>query len=164
MSEVKELFLDLLHMTGMFLSSGYNLPSEAMLDRESYIQICREHEERRAKWMIKEMQRQKLLSIEDRGDQIIISLTEKGKLEAIKKQILDGADELKDGALCLVSFDIPEHVSNSRKVLRNFLKQAGFTQIHKSLWHSRANLIEPLKALVEKLEIDEWVKIYKAYE
>lgn len=163
MSEFKEQFLDLLHMTGMAMSSGRHMPSELFLDRDSYQKWCALKEKKRVKWMKKEMERQDLLRIREKGNQLIIEVSEKGKIEALKQEILNNDTELPIGTSCLVSFDIPEVVEKSRKAFRNFLKKAGFKQMHRSVWLSNRNIITPLKQLVQRLEIEDWVRVYQVF-
>lgn len=162
MSETKEFFLDLLHMTGMALSSGRHMPSVAMLDRESYYKICAAYEKKKVWQMKKELEKQKLLKIQEKGKNIEIALTEKGKMKALKEEILRCDKQLPKGVVCLVTFDIPENVSKSRQILRLFLKRAGFYQIHLSVWQSDKDLAKPLQTLINDIGITKWVKVYTA--
>ena len=164
MPEVKEFFLDILHMTGMALSSGGKMPSTAILDRESYYRICEAYEKQRVRQMVKELERQNFLQIKEKGNQIIINLTQKGKLEALKREILHNPTKLPRGMICLVTFDIPENVKKSRQVLRRFLKQAGFKQVHLSVWQSDNDVVDALQDLIDRLDIKKWVKVYTAFD
>jgi DNA-binding transcriptional regulator PaaX len=112
--------------------------------------------------MKKELEKQKLLKIQEKGKRIEIAITEKGKMKALKEEILNCSEKLPKGVVCLVTFDIPENVSKSRQILRLFLKKAGFYQIHLSVWQSENNLAKPLQTLVDDLGITKWVKVYTA--
>ena len=162
MSDTKEFFLDMLHLFGVFLTSGYSIPPSYICDRESYYSFMREHEEIKARKLVYELKRQKLVQIQEKGNEVIFELTHKGKIEAIKQKILSTTDLLPDNTICLVSFDIPENVSKTRLVFRRFLKQAGFRLAHLSVWESKLNVVEPFKELIEMLGIARWVRVYKA--
>jgi DNA-binding transcriptional regulator PaaX len=162
MSEIKEFFLDILHTTGMALSSGRHMPSVAMLDRESYHRICAAYEKNRIRRMIRDLERQKLLTVQNKGKQIELNLTEKGKMIALKAEILNSDKKLPDGVVCLVTFDIPENVKKSRQILRLFLKKAGFKQVHLSVWQTSKDLGKPLQQLIDDLGINKWVRVYTA--
>ena len=154
----------MLHMAGIALSSGTSMPSVAVLNRESYYRMCEAYEKKRLWQIKKELERQELMTIKEKGDEIIINLTDKGKMKALKEAILKPADKLPDGMVCLVSFDIPENIKASRQVLRLFLKKANFKQEHLSVWKSDNDVLEPLHTLINDLKINKWVKVYTAFE
>ncbi len=161
-SEVKEVFLDFLHMGGVFLTSGYSIPPDFIVSRASYEAYCREQEAykiRRAKY---ELKRQKYLEIKNKGDEVVFELTHKGVVEALKQKILSTEEKLPNNEFCLVSFDIPENTKKTRRVFRDFLKRAGFHQEHLSVWRNDTDVIRPLVELVKILKIEKWVKIYQA--
>ncbi len=160
MSEIKETFLDLLHLAGMAMSNGRHMPSTMFLDRESYNRWCEIQERKKMKRFKYEIKRQNILKIEERHNEIILHISQKGKLEALKQQIMSTEDELPKGQLCVVSYDIPEIAKKSRAVFRGFLKRSGFAQLHKSTWHTRKNVVKTLKQLIDKLEINEWVSVF----
>lgn len=161
-SEVKEVFLDFLHMGEVFLSSGYNIPPEFIVSRASYEAYCREQEEykiRRAKY---ELKKQKLMRVRKKGEEVIFELTRKGITEGIKQEILNTKKRLPASECCLVVFDIPENVKSTRHVFRSFLKRAGFKQVQLSVWKSKLDIVSLLSNLIEKLEIKKWVVVYRA--
>lgn len=108
------------------------------------------------------IKKQQLCEMKEKGNMIIFNISEKGMLEAIKQEILSERSELPEGSLCVVSFDIPEVVEKSRKAFRDFLKKAGFKQLHRSVWQSNLNVIQPLKVMVKQLEIEKWVTVFQA--
>jgi len=161
-SEVKEVFLDFLHMGQVFLAYGYKIPPEFVLNRASYESYCRRHEEykiRRAKY---ELKRQKLLQIREEGGLVVMKLTEKGKIEALKQEIISIKKKLPKSEQCLVVFDIPENISKLRDVFRSFLRKAGFEQVQLSVWQSQFDVIGLLSRLVKQLDIEKWVQVYRA--
>ena len=83
------------------------------------------------------LRKQGCIKIEKRGQQIYISLTEKGKKKAGMFQI----DNLKikrakkwDGKWRLVIFDISELKKIYREAFRGKLKELGFYPLQKSVW------------------------------
>ncbi|MBU0531289.1 MAG: hypothetical protein ABIG32_03555 [Candidatus Uhrbacteria bacterium] len=162
MSQTKETFLDLLHLAGMMMSNGRSMPSELFLDKASYKKWCESQERIRLKILMQAIKKQQLCEMKEKGNMIIFNISEKGMLEAIKQEILSERSELPEGSLCVVSFDIPEVVEKSRKAFRDFLKKAGFKQLHRSVWQSNLNVIQPLKVMVKQLEIEKWVTVFQA--
>lgn len=164
MSNTLEMLKDLLHMTGMAMSSGRHMPSVAMLDRESYERILDQRKRYESNRLIRRLKEQELIKIKEKGQTVVITITDKAVCRLLKQDIKTGATFLPGKKVCLVSFDIPEHVRDSRDVLRRFLKEADFDQVHRSVWRSKYDVIKPLKELIETLEIGDWVKIYLSEE
>lgn len=162
MSETTEMLKDLVHLAGMAMSSGRNMPSEAMLDRYSYERLLEKRKRYKSNKLLKELKHQKLIKIKEKGDKVKILVTDKGKFKLLKDDIRLGSNFLPKGKVCLVSFDIPEHARESRDVLRYFLKEADFEQVHRSVWRSPYDVIAPLQKLVENLGAGDWVKVYLA--
>lgn len=155
---------DLAHMAGMALTSGRHMPSIAYLDRESYERIMEKRKRYESNRLIRELKRQELIEIEEKGNRIMISITDEAKYRLLKNEVRFNADFLPGKKICLVSFDIPEHVRKSRNVLRSFLKEADFEQVHRSVWRTKYDVVKPLKELIDNLGIGDWVKVYIADE
>lgn len=162
--DTKEFLLDMLHLFGVFLSSGYSTPPSYICDRESYYRFIQQNKEIEARKLVYKMKQQRLLNIQIKGNEVVLELTEKGRLNALKLQVLNTKDELSDGEVCLVSFDIPEYIRKTRNAFRNFLKKAGFKPIHQSTWGNQLDLIEPMSSLIKGLGISKWVRVYLAKE
>jgi len=162
MSETKDFFLDMLHLFGVFLTSGYSVPPSYICDRESYNRFLLEQERYKARKILHELKKRKYLEIKKKGDFVFFELTRKGCLEALKQKILNTNNELPGNQVCLVSFDIPENVKKVRNVFRNFLKKSGFEQVHLSVWQNRLDIIDVISEYVRCLGIEKWVQIYKA--
>ena len=162
LSDTKEFFQDVLYLFGVFLSSGYSTPPRYACYRESFRRFMQEHEKIKAQKLIYDLKKQKLIQIQQKGDEVVFELTQKGRVAAIKQQILSTKAVLPNGQVCLVTFDIPENVSKVRYLFRRFLKQVGFKFVHLSVWECKLDVIESLKNLVKELEITRWVKVYKA--
>jgi len=103
-----------------------------------------------------------LLKLETVGGRIFISLTAKGKVEAMKNRIINTTKKFSADRLCLVSFDIPEHIRNIRWHIRQLLKRADFEMVHKSLWKSTKDVSDDFALLIKELDIQDWVHVYIA--
>ncbi len=143
------------------LSGAYGLVRGQM--RGANIQARRL--ERKAKLQAqKRLVEQELIKLDDKGDKILVSLTDRGRIEVLKQKVIDTKKELSKGKCCLVSYDIPEHVRNIRWVIRNLLKEAEFEIVHLSLWRSKKDVVNDLRALVKEIDAEDWVKVYLAEE
>ncbi len=110
----------------------------------------------------KRLVEQELIKLEEKGDKIFVSLTSRGRVEALKDRIVNTEDRLLNGQVCLVSFDIPEHIRNIRWHIRQLLKEAGFEMLHKSLWQSYGDVVTDFSTLIKSLDIQDWVKVFRA--
>lgn len=158
----KKVLLDVLHATGMILTCACHLPSAAYLDRKTYEAICKA-KERRAVWQaLKRLEKQKLLSVEKKGERVVIEFTAKGKTAILQENIRQIKELLPRGEYCVVCFDVPEQIRHVRWFLRDFLKEAGFEKVQKSVWRSPYNVIEPFYELVQTMDIEDWIQIFQA--
>ncbi|MFH1405444.1 MAG: hypothetical protein ABIH21_05135 [Patescibacteria group bacterium] len=87
-------------------------------------------------------------------------LTTKGIIESLLVTIFETKENLAEEQLCFISFDIPMVINSARKKLRQFLKKAGFKQIHQSLWATTKNIIQELEAILEMFNYDEYIRIF----
>lgn len=86
---------------------------------------------------IKRLQKQKLLSIEDRDGEQIVTLTKNGKHRILRYSVEDLAIEKPpswDGLWRLVMYDVHERSKVLRDVFRQALKSLGFYQLQESVW------------------------------
>ena len=164
LSATKDYFLDMLYLFGVFLSSGYSTPPRYACDRESYERFCESAKKAERYWIEQEIKEQELLELQIHGNEVVLELTEKGVLEALKGEIRKTKENLKNGECCIVSFDIPEYIRKTRSAFRRFLKSAHFTQIQRSVWKSEYNVMEPMSELVNRLKIEKWAKVFRATE
>jgi DNA-binding transcriptional regulator PaaX len=92
-------------------------------------------------------------------EKLILKLTEKGKDKALMVKIKTFKDEDWDGKWRLVSFDIPETRRTVRDLLRNRLKEWGFTKMQNSVWKSKVDCGVQMKIFIRELGIEKWVKV-----
>lgn len=90
-------------------------------------------------------------------------LTERGRLEYLKLKLVE-AEELAEGRVCVIVFDIPEKESRIRKLLRNFLSGNYFILIQKSVWISRFDVAKTMSKLIVFLELEDWVRVFESRE
>lgn len=69
---------------------------------------------------------------------------------------------LENGALLLVSFDIPEGRRLDRARLRSYLKKCGFLQLQASLWVSNKDYQSDIQDFVTELKLDDYICILLA--
>lgn len=83
------------------------------------------------------LQKKGLLELQRVGEDVTMTLTEKGKRQAGKFQIDDLAimrPKRWDGKWRIVMFDIPEASKLVRNIFRRKLKEFGFVRIQQSVW------------------------------
>lgn len=163
-SEAKEFLFDLLYLSSAFLTSACRVPREVDIDRRAYERMCRAYEKKAAWQNIQRLKEQKLLTIREHGDRIILALSDLGRIEALKLHIRCKKQELPAGEWCLVSFDVPEDVRRTRLYIRRFLKEVGFERLHHSLWRTRKDLVVPMGELIRRMKATSWMRVFRARE
>lgn len=143
------------------LTVGYQPVAVARygLDGVYRMRSAREAAERRAN--LKRLEAKKLLSIKVEGHKYWAALTKDGIQEVIRQKVLD-AELLPEDKSCVVVFDVPEIERGWRKALRNFLCQASFVCLQKSVWISPFNATAPLRQLFANVNAWRWVKVFTA--
>lgn len=61
----------------------------------------------------------------------------------------------------MVIFDIPEELSHKRRRFRSLLQRLDFQQTQKSVWTSRYDHRETIKAALSELEIQEFIQMFE---
>ena len=162
-SRAANLFKHVVDGLDLFFTVGYR-PQKVLLYGMDGIHRMRKAEERKLqREAMRRLEKRKLLKIEKRADQYFVSLTEKGAKEYLRLKVLD-SDLYEDGHECLVVFDIPETQRKLRKALRDFLSEAGFIPIQRSVWISQFNAGEAIGELLNKKGQKRWVRIYEVRE
>ena len=112
--------------------------------------------------IIKEFHQERLVEYAERDDGTInIVITEAGREKALSFKI----DSLKikkspiwDKKWRLVSFDIPEYLSNVRATLREKLQELGFKQLHKSVFIFPYPCEDEINFLVEFFNLRSYIR------
>lgn len=94
-------------------------------------------------------------------EELVIRLTDPGKEKALWAKMLAG-DKKWDGRWRLVIWDIPEKRRPARDLLRQKLKQLGFTRWQKSVWASKINCTDILRDFIKKVRIEDWVMVIES--
>lgn len=68
--------------------------------------------------------------------------------------------KLKNGAVCLVVFDIPEQARKSRDAFRGFLRAAGFSLAQRSVWSTDLDVLKDVSRFIEDVGIGKWVQVF----
>ncbi|MBI2019997.1 hypothetical protein HYS94_01085 [Candidatus Daviesbacteria bacterium] len=77
--------------------------------------------------------------------------------------ILKTEDQIEwDGKWRIIVFDIPEKRRSIRDILRSRLKLWGFKPWQQSVWASKKNLTNKLRALIKELGIEDWVLVIES--
>jgi len=125
----------LLLSSGVVLTAAILFPGLGLLYRE--YKRWQTFEKRRLKETVRRLHKQKLVKVVERNGQLLVELTEKGKIKALSYKI----DEMTikkpakwDGLWRVVIFDIPEKKRLARDVLRNKLRLLGFYKLQKSVF------------------------------
>jgi len=130
----------------------------------SGIREMRKAQER--KWergIINRLKQKELIEIEKRAGEVFVALTQEGAKEYLRQKVF-AADLYEDDHECLVVFDVPESKRKVRKMLREFLSDAGFIPIQKSVWISKFMAGEALGRLFSTTETRHWIRIYEVRE
>ncbi len=143
-------------------SGPYDAASVFSLDRGDYEAVLRARERRRRWQELQRLKGQKLIAIRERGDQVIITLTDAGRAALLREQIKNTKTRIPVDSCCLVTFDFPEDARAARNVFRDLIKRAEFKQEQKSVWSSPHDVFEPLQRLIALLKCDDWIHVYRA--
>ena|SRR3989344_9604462 len=95
-------------------------------------------------------------------EKLMLKLTETGKDKALMIKVKTFNEADWDGKWRLVSFDIPETKRTVRDLLRNRLKEWGFTRMQNSVWRSKVDCALQIKIFIKELGIERWVKVLES--
>jgi hypothetical protein len=116
--------------------------------------------EQELKKLIGYLDRLRYIQIRRKGKEVLIKLTEKGRMQALKQVAFRGAPKLSDGQRCYISFDIPNQAIGVRDALRGILKRSDFSMVYHSLWTTDRSVVAELRHLVEDLKAERWVHVF----
>lgn len=100
-----------------------------------------------------------LLEIERCGSEALYRLTKDGLVQVLKDRIILEQNEILDGTVCYVVFDVPEDVKRTRNGFRDFLKNSGFTQLQQSIWSTTKDVAETMSGLIDVLGLAKWIRV-----
>lgn len=131
---------------------------------EEYMQMRSFFEKREKRQALRRLKQKQLIKIEKIGKNAFVFLTDHGYIESLRARLLISNNDLPSGQVCLVSFDIPEHVRDVRRALCVLLRKIGFECVQKSVWISHKNVVSPFKRYIEQASLNEWVRVFLAQE
>ena len=115
----------------------------------------------------KTLVRRKLVKVKEKGETLILEVTEDGKKLQKEYQLQDSVKKLKisipktwDGKWRLVAFDIPEPKKHAREALRDFLKQFGFCRAQKSVFVHPFHCESEIDLLTETFDVQKHVQYF----
>lgn len=121
----------------------------------------KKYNKKRLRQIVKRLSDQELISFREGREDTIVTLTEKGKLKALKFNIdnLKIAEPVRwDGKWRIVLFDIPESKKAGRETLRRKLKELGFYQFQKSAFIHPFECKDEVSFIRANFEIKDYVK------
>ena len=160
-SHTTDVFLNIINDASWFLSQGYRSPGWGMTVTDLQ-RIDNAKERRRQYKAIKRIEQQGKWAVRREGRRMILQLTSKGHVDALKKQIIFSDQQLPEWEVCLVVFDVPEPMRSLRAELRRLLRKAGFYPIQRSVWEGEKDVVNELFALVDVLKAEKYIRIYRA--
>ena len=105
-----------------------------------------------------ELKRRRWIEVKTMGDRLCARLTDQGWQRALRDRIRTETAKCA-GGVCIITFDVPEVERRIRKILRLFLKECGFKKLQHSVWMTDKNVIAPLILLLQRKNLDQWIKI-----
>lgn len=84
------------------------------------------------------------------------------KLTSLGKDYLGKKEEKWDGKYRIVIWDIPERKRRVRDLFRRRIKQWGFASWQRSVWISKRNVTNQLRALVEELVLENYIAVIES--
>lgn len=117
-------------------------------------------ERRVAQRQIARLKKQKWIEVQQRGDEMMIRLTDLGMLIALRAQ-MRLCSPCPKGECVLVTFDIPETQRSLRLHLRRFLRECGFLPVQKSVWTCDRDVAELFDVFIDRIGARPWVSVFR---
>lgn len=116
---------------------------------------------------IQRLEKQKLVEIVVEKEAQIVKITNQGR-QKILRYALDELSVKKpnswDEKWRLISFDLPENISQKRKIFVEYLNVWGFYPLHKSVYLQAYPCLDEIEFLRSYLGINEYVKVFTVTE
>lgn len=116
---------------------------------------------------VKRLERQELVSWAERGGELQLTLTDKGRKRLLQYDV----DALKvddtkrwDGLWRVVVFDVPEGERHARELFRKKIRELGLSQLQKSVFVCRFPCKDEIDFLSHALEVHRYVHYILAKE
>lgn len=102
-----------------------------------FVLDSKKYQKRRLTQTIDRLKKQKLVQIVEKSGQVIVRITDKGRVRALQYKLDDmkiDKPKMWDRKWRIVTFDIPEKVKKARDLFRSHLKMMGFYNLQESVW------------------------------
>ena len=111
--------------------------------------------------IIKRLEKQEMISLREKGQQVEIVITEKGERRLLEYDFeeLEFRSLKRDGKWRLIMFDIPNEKKNARDSFRRKLEQLGCVRLQESIYVSAFPCKDEVDFLCHFLEISDFVSI-----
>ena len=111
--------------------------------------------------IIKRLEKQEMISFREKGNQVIIEITEKGKRRLLEYDFenIEIKAKKRDGKWRLIIFDIPEEKKNSRDSFRRKLLQLDCIKLQESVFACAFPCKKEVDFLCQYLNISDFVII-----
>jgi len=121
----------------------------------------------RAKRIIKELKKQKLIDLYEKGDDMVMEITERGEKRVLEYKI----DEVEikrpkkwDGFWRVIMFDIPESCKRARDALSSKLKEMELYPLQKSVFVCPFECKDEIDFIAEFFNVRKFVHYFTAKE
>ncbi|NQV12403.1 CRISPR-associated endonuclease Cas2 [Candidatus Uhrbacteria bacterium] len=101
-----------------------------------------------------------LVEFREISESLEMHWTNRGYVQSLLEIVASNDEELPDGFVSIVSYDIPEYEKKARDRLRIQLKRAGFTMFQRSVWVHRYNVVAEFAEYIEELGLTEYVHVH----
>src|SRR3989338_5809448 len=137
---------------------GWAFSRQNYIPYELHLEQMKQKQRAEERKYLRYLKQQKLIEITKIGRQLHVRLTERGWHAALRDQIRTTKKPCKNGS-CFLIFDIPERQRNARDTLRKFLRECGFTRLQDSVWMTNRDVIEPIRQLLQRKNLDQCIRI-----
>ena len=140
-------------------------------DREAFYQAIRERNKilkarkdsaEKIYKVLWKLEQQKIIQTKKDGKRFSLSLTFKGFLKMLRFSLFKTKPMKWDGKWRIVVFDIPEKYKSTRESLRKYLYAMGFAQIQKSVFITKRECLNEVRALMRSCEMEPFTEYFVA--
>lgn len=154
--------------TGAFVAASFTFPTlpkalQPFLTKPDEYDVWKRFNIRYLKRTLQRLEKQKLVSIEDKNGTQSVTITESGKKHILRFAL----DELSikkprhwDGIWRLVSYDIPIKQKKLRTIFREYLRAWGFFPFQESVYLHAYPCLKEVGFLREYLGIGQYVRMF----
>ncbi|MCR4312032.1 MAG: CRISPR-associated endonuclease Cas2 [Candidatus Uhrbacteria bacterium] len=112
---------------------------------------------------VSRLKQRQLIAVRPSKEGWRVRLTKTGAEVYLQRKILD-AEMMDDDTICLVMFDIPERQKKLRREIGNFLLNAGFIRLQRSVYISPFDAFQPLREWLKLRKLEGCSVVYRAYD